>query len=129
MITQCQETLPGTNYDRFWVEGNQRKLFQTRDKADACSAKLQEIQARSDLDADGKKAEFESYIENLGKTDAEKAAARAREEEKKNRAAATVEDSNWTKEDIQNLTKAIVKFPPGTNQRWKVIAEYCGTRN
>ena len=24
------------------------------------------------------------------------------------------------------LTKAIVKFPPGTSERWKVIADFCG---
>ena len=24
------------------------------------------------------------------------------------------------------MTKAIVKFPPGTSRRWQVIAEFCG---
>ena len=35
-------------------------------------------------------------------------------------------DKKWTTEDIQNLTKGIVKFPAGTQDRWKVIAEYIG---
>lgn len=39
------------------------------------------------------------------------------------------EDSNWTKDDIALLTKAVVKFPPGTNQRWKTIADYMGGRS
>ena len=40
------------------------------------------------------------------------AAKRAQEEEKKT--VINVEDKDWSKEDIANLTKAIVKFPPGT---------------
>lgn len=52
---------------------------------------------------------------------------RAREEEEKKKEV-VVEDSNWSKEDIANLTKAIVKYPPGTARRWQVIAEQCGNR-
>jgi hypothetical protein len=29
---------------------------------------------------------------------------------------------NWSAQDVQSLTKAIVKFPAGTIDRWKVIA-------
>ena len=36
---------------------------------------------------------------------------KAEEEEKKK---AEVVDSNWTAEEVKLLTKAIVKFPPGT---------------
>lgn len=32
----------------------------------------------------------------------------------------------WTTEDIQNLTKAIVKIPPGSSNRWRQIAETVG---
>ena len=56
-------------------------------------------------------------------------AAKAAEEEKQSKQAASVEDSKWSKEDIANLTKAIVKFPPGTSRRWGVIAEFIGMRN
>lgn len=35
-----------------------------------------------------------------------------------------VTDGNWSKEDIAALTKAIVRFPPGTNARWKTIADF-----
>ena len=66
----------------------------------------------------------------MNQTEAEKeeAARKAKaEEERKN--TSSMEDSNWSKEDIANLTKAIVKFPPGTGNRWKVISEFCGMRN
>ena len=36
---------------------------------------------------------------------------------------------DWTHEEIQLLTKGIVKFPPGTGDRWRVIAGFVGTKN
>ena len=128
MIDLCTETLSGSNYDRFWVEGNQRKLFQTKEKVNDFIAKLREIQAREDVDQAGKADLWTTHINEMSQSAAELAATKAAEEEKKTKLA-SVEDSNWTKEDIALLTKAIVKFPPGTGRRWQVIAEYCGNRN
>ena len=50
------------------------------------------------------------------------------EEEKVKEKEATTEykSKGWTDEDIANLTLAIVKFPPGTGDRWGVIAGYIG---
>lgn len=31
-------------------------------------------------------------------------------------------ESGWTKDEIALMTKAIVKFPPGTKDRWQTIA-------
>ena len=128
LIELCTETLSGSNYDRFWVEGNQRKLFQTKEKTDAFAAHLRELQAREDVDQAGKIELWKVHVTEMSQSAAERAAAKAAEEEKKNKVAA-VEDSNWSKDDIAMLTKAIVKFPPGTGSRWKVIAEFCGMRN
>jgi len=36
---------------------------------------------------------------------------------------------DWTPEEVANLTKGIVRFPPGTTQRWKCIVEFVGSRN
>ena len=47
-------------------------------------------------------------------------------EEEKKQANLKEDDSKWTKEDIANLTKAIVRFPPGTSARWKTITDYIG---
>jgi hypothetical protein len=33
---------------------------------------------------------------------------------------------DWSQEDVKLLTLSIVKFPPGTVNRWAVIADYCG---
>jgi len=40
-----------------------------------------------------------------------------------------VKGKDWTHEKIQLLTKGIVKFPPGTGDRWRVIAGFVGTKN
>jgi len=31
----------------------------------------------------------------------------------------------WSDEEISLLHKALLKFPPGTGQRWKTVASYC----
>ena len=110
------------------MEGNQRKLFQTKEKTDAFATHLRQIQAREDVDQAGKVELWTTHVNEMSQSAAERAAAKAAEEEKKNKVA-SVEDSNWSKEDIALLTKAIVKFPPGTGRRWAVIAEFCGQRN
>mmetsp|Transcript_10645 Transcript_10645/g.16233 ORF Transcript_10645/g.16233 Transcript_10645/m.16233 type:complete len:155 (+) Transcript_10645:1394-1858(+) len=35
----------------------------------------------------------------------------------------------WTKEEMQNLNKGIVKFPVGTVNRWRVIADFVGSKS
>jgi len=37
-------------------------------------------------------------------------------------------DGGWTPEEVAHLTKGIVRFPPGTTQRWKCIADFVGSR-
>ena len=59
LITLCEETLAGTNYDRFWVEGKQRTLFQTIEKLQVFQEKITEIKAREDLDQAGRVQIFE----------------------------------------------------------------------
>ena len=35
----------------------------------------------------------------------------------------------WTQDEVNLLTKGIVKIPGGTPNRWKEIANFVGTRN
>ena len=35
----------------------------------------------------------------------------------------------WTPEEVAMLTKGITKFPPGTVNRWKVIADFVQSKN
>lgn len=43
LIRLCTETLRGSNYDRFWVEANLRKIFKTREVNETFIAKIGEI--------------------------------------------------------------------------------------
>lgn len=65
---------------------------------------------------DGKKFEEEKFD-----------AAKQKEVKEKEEKAAAKDD--WRPEDIDNLTKAITKFPPGTVQRWKVITDFVGNKS
>lgn len=70
LIELCAETLAGSNFDRFWVEGNQRKLFQTKDKVDTYIAYLTQIQAKNDVDQADKIEQWTAYVEEMSQTDA-----------------------------------------------------------
>lgn len=108
-ITLCAETLPGTNFDRFWVEGKQRVLFQTKEKVEVYIGVLTEIKSREDVDTNGKIELWSTYISETSMTNAEKAAAAAAKsaEEEKSQRATVVVDNDWSAEDVALLTKAI----------------------
>lgn len=36
---------------------------------------------------------------------------------------------DWTEEELDSFRKAVVKFPTGTINRWKTIADHIGSRN
>ncbi len=38
-------------------------------------------------------------------------------------------EAGWTKDEIALMTKGIVKFPPGTKDRWLTIAQFVGTKS
>jgi len=59
LIALCTESFKGTNFDRFWVEGNQRRHFNNLAKVTVCLDAIAEIKARSDLDQAGINAAFD----------------------------------------------------------------------
>ena len=125
LAEQCEETLKGSSYDKFWVESMQKKL-NTIEKVETLLASLEKIKSVKK----GDKVEmFKTDVENLldvEKAKQEKESIRKAEEEEKKKAE--VVDSNWTVEEVKLLTKAIIKFPPGTKQRWFVITDYIGNK-
>ena len=46
-----------------------------------------------------------------------------KEEEQK-----TSQKSSWTKDELILLSKAVVKFPGGTQSRWQRVADYIGDK-
>ena len=103
-----------------------QKKLNTIDKVERLIASLEKIKSTKK----GDKVEmFKKDLDQLFETEKEKqeqeSSKKAEEEEKKK---LEVVDSNWTPEEIKLLTKAIVKFPPGTKQRWFVITDYIGNK-
>lgn len=122
LIELCQAKLPGTRYDKFWVQTIIKK-YNTTEKL----SQVYDLMSATDTDD---LQSFEAAFNNLNASESE-AAERARleaqlqEEEAKR---ANEFDGDWTKEEVSLLTKGIVKFPPGTVNRWKMIAEFVGTK-
>lgn len=50
---------------------------------------------------------------------------------KKKQAAEKAKDikGDWSEAELESFRKAVARFPTGTINRWRVIAEYIGTRN
>lgn len=103
-------------------------MFGNLAKTEACISKINEIIEMNDLNLKQKIAHFDTYQKELTLTDAQRAAASKLREEEAAKKNVVVEDTNWSKEDIALLTKAIVRFPPGSARRWADIAEFCGNR-
>lgn len=51
-----------------------------------------------------------------------------RKEEEKRRQEETKKIYEWSSEELSRLSKGIVKFPAGVNDRWKLISEFVGDR-
>lgn len=116
----CIKKMPGSKFDKFFIAEMVKDY--------ATQAALDELfdQVRSFADAT-----FESQFQEVVNAQAIKKEELNREKEAKKQEEAKKTDDdltgkNWTHEDIANLTKAIVKFPPGTVDRWKVIGDAVG---
>jgi hypothetical protein len=109
--------LPGTTYDKFWVESI-IKRFSTIEPITKITDFLQNC---------SEKTEFESFISDMLLTQEERT-KRQLEKEKEESKEILIE-AGWTKEEIALLTKGIVKFPPGTKERWATIADFVATKS
>lgn len=126
LIELLKVKLPETRYDRFWVETIVKK-HNTIDKINLIIEVLEKINEKTFPERNTK--EFEAGFGELNQTEAERAEklrleTLMKEEQKKEE----LTDVNWTDEEVKLLTKGIAKFPPGTTQRWAVIAEFIGNK-
>jgi len=115
LATLLQETLPGTNYDRFWVEGNMMKI-RTIERCQKLLDDLKTIGA-SDMNPKQKPFEFEQCFNEMMGIARKEQEIRVQEKEESKKNADCV-DGDWTAEEVSLLAKGIARFPPGTNQRW-----------
>ncbi|GAU89711.1 hypothetical protein RvY_02226 [Ramazzottius varieornatus] len=124
------DLLKGLNY---FLEdsGSQLKVMQDTERlCDALSGlQLQELNQRlSSSDKVSAKTAFYAEIDVLDKKveAVKEAIVREREEKEKKEAAQKQQetDSQWSDEEFRLLVKAVNLYPPGTGNRWQVVAEY-----
>ena len=113
--------MPGTKYDRFFIEEFTKKIKQTEDIGEMVNT-LTNLKA-----TDNAQKVFEELISNKG-NQAEKEREQARKDDQAKREEEAKRINEWSAEEISKLTKAIVKFPGGIPNRWKVIADFVGDR-
>ena len=125
IIIFASKKMPGTNYDKFYF-GELVKKFPKQEELEEFFDKMKAIEAKTP----------EEYIEQYEQMVSDKKEDVQKEKEEKEKKLKEIEEQkqadaallkgDWTPEDIGMLTKGIVKFPPGTVNRWKVIADYVG---
>jgi len=125
LIAYCEERMPGTKYDRFYID----ELVKKYPKQEALDALIEKVKAIAAAEAAAFQHEFLQVV------DAGYLARHAEEERraelKKQQAAEKAKDvkGDWTEAELEAFRKAVARFPTGTINRWRVIADYIGTRN
>lgn len=123
LLEICGEKLPGTRFDKFFVEG----LIPKYPKQEQLDDLIGRIDAIATDDAREYAVEFEKII----KADEEKRESLLKQRQAAQEAAKKEQKAAkglgvWSHDDEAKLTLAVNKFPAGTGNRWKVIAEYVG---
>lgn len=110
----CVSKMPNSKYDKYYIDEFVKK-YPKQPLMDALFEKVRGF----------KDDTFEDqFIELLGIKKPEVKEETKNVQAEQNNVAAKAK--NWTEEDVQNLTKAIVKLPAGTINRWKVISDEVG---
>ncbi len=111
--------MPGTNYDRFFVESIQGRCRTT----DKLTPIIEFLNSQGQDCAPAFKKFMDTYF--LSEEERVKVQLQQEKEEAKEITVA----GGWTKEELALLTKGIVKFPPGTGDRWATIADFIGSKS
>jgi DnaJ family protein C protein 2 len=125
LIAYCEERMPGTRYDRFYIDELVKK-YPKQEQLDGLVVKVKAIEA---TEPESFQHEFLQIVD-AGYL-AKKAAEDKQAEVKKQQAAEAAKNvkGDWTEEELALFKKAVARFPTGTINRWRVIADFIGSRN
>lgn len=126
LAAYCEEKMPGTKFDKFYVDELVKKHAK-QEALDLLVSQIKGIEANSVedfIDKFRKMVDSANYAKELEANQIKE--AKLAEEAQK---AKEVKSKEWTQEETQNLTKAIIKFPVGTVNRWRVIADFVSSKN
>jgi len=114
-----EENLPGTKYDRYFVEE-----FCKRMKSGEEVEKLTEtLKNGENLQKEVERLVNEKIKEDEKQKEEKREKLRREEEEQKKA------KGEWSADEMSSLSKAIVRFPGGTPNRWKQIADFIGGKS
>ena len=143
LIGVCAEKMPGTLYDKFYCDELVKK-YPTKEVLDEFIQKVEAISIENKsttecviefltLAGDQKNIEKESkkLAEEQSKplVQPEEEKKEVKEEKKGKKTTDAKQNAKWDDEEVALLTLGIKKFPPGTNDRWRVVADFIGTKN
>lgn len=116
LIELLKVKLPGTKYDRFWVESI-IKRFSTIEKISPIFEALESSQSPE---------AFIEFIKEHMMSEEERVKAKVAKQQEESKEIDL--DSGWNKDEIALMTRAITKFPPGTKDRWLTVANFVGSK-
>ena len=110
-----------SKYDKYYIEEMAKKYPKYSD-LDKLKGDLVKI-----------KKDFTNQFEKIVKTKNEQIRAEEelkmlKKQEDENMSKKDIVGKNWTQDEVKKLSKGLVKFPQGTNDRWKVIATFIGSK-
>lgn len=112
----CKTKLAGSKFDKFWVESIMKR-FNTTEKVAPIIEYLQTCDSAE---------KFNEFITDLMMSQEERVKMQLEKEKEETKELEL--DAGWTKDEIALMTKAIVKFPPGTKDRWMTISQFVGSK-
>lgn len=119
--------MPGTNYDKFYVD-ELVKRYMGQEAIDGLINSVKAIPKQKNVD------DYVNKFLDLVETEHMKNARMEKIESEKRAEAERLAKMNqtakeWSADEVAQLTKGIAKFPPGTVNRWKVIADFVQSHN
>lgn len=118
--------MPNTKFDKYYMEELAKK-FKSDDHLDEFLEEVKQIQRqKGNLFAQ----EFQNVVNyQLGRIEEVEKEQRDLKLKQAEAAKSNLASDNWSQEELQALTKGIAKYPPGTVNRWKVVADHIGTKD
>lgn len=110
------EKVNNAKYDKFFVQGILESM--SLDDAKRSNEQLASVSEKDALKT------FEAFLADREKKQNQK--SKTTKEPEQNGSG---KGSEWTLDELSALSKATVKYPPGTRTRWECISEFVGSRS
>lgn len=118
LVEICQLKMPGSKFDRFWLESLKTKLN--------TSEKLQPFIDFLQITNDDVNVKFKAFSDDLLMSEDERLKQKLIKE--KEEAKFVEANGGWTAEESKLLNDGLKKYVVGTKERWLTISHFIGTK-